>query len=160
MLMPDVLALLVDPDLGAHSFTVKRRQGEWVAGRFVVSQTEEQTFSPVGIIQPAGSETLKFFPEGERREHYLMELVDWLLIAKGVRIEAHDLVPQVREGIEHKHPTFLDDFTIAYPLMNQKEADRIFAAGLPDDYDEFCRNRKITAQYGDYLSIRPNTERE
>ena len=98
--------------------------------------------------------------DSELEKHYLMELVDWLLIAKGVRIEAHDLVPQVREGIEHKHPTFLDDFTIAYPLMNQKEADRIFAAGLPDDYDEFCRNRKITAQYGDYLSIRPNTERE
>lgn len=92
----------------------------------------------------------------ELEKYYMMELVDWLILAKGVHIEAHDLVPQVRQGIELKHPSFLDDFTIAYPLMNQTEADRIFAAGLPDDYDEFCRDRKITAQYGDYLSIKPN----
>ena len=95
--------------------------------------------------------------DSELEKYYLMELADWLILAKGVRIEAHDLVPQVREGIEHKHTAFLDDFTIAYPLMNQKEADRIYEAGLPDDYDEFCRDHHISAQYGDYMSIRPRT---
>lgn len=66
MLLPDVTMLLVDPDLGAQSFTVRRRKSEWAAGRMTV--TSDETFTAVGIIQPTTPEQLQFFPEGERRE--------------------------------------------------------------------------------------------
>ena len=68
MLMPDVTALLVDPDLGAQTVTVIRRTGSWQGGRFVVGENDTQTLNVIGILQPASTEQLEFFPEGERRE--------------------------------------------------------------------------------------------
>lgn len=67
MLMPDVTMLLSDPTVGAQHFDIYRRRGEWEQGRFVIAD-EVQTVPAVGVIQPAGSESLSFFPEGERRE--------------------------------------------------------------------------------------------
>lgn len=64
-LSPDVTHLLLDPDLGAQSFTVLRRTGKWQGGRLEVRN--EKTFRAIGIIQPPSSEELSFFPEGERR---------------------------------------------------------------------------------------------
>ena len=66
MLMPDVTSLLLDPDLGAQSVTVKRTTGLWQGGRFVPQTTT--SFQAVGNLQPATPEQLEFFPEGERRE--------------------------------------------------------------------------------------------
>ena len=66
MLLPDVTMLLVDDDLGAQSFTVRRRTSQWENGRMTVKTDENLTF--IGIIQPTGAEQLQFFPEGERRE--------------------------------------------------------------------------------------------
>lgn len=65
-LLPDVTELLIDPDLGAQTFFVKRRKGKWSGGRLAVS--DEEALSFIGIIQPPSSEQLAFFPEGERRE--------------------------------------------------------------------------------------------
>ena len=65
-LSPDVTELLIDPDLGAQEFTVRRRKGKWQGGRMEVS--EDKTFTAIGIIQPTSSEDLQFFPEGERRK--------------------------------------------------------------------------------------------
>lgn len=65
-LSPDVTELLVDPDLGAQSFTVRRRTGEWQGGRMKV--VSDETLSAIGIIQPPSSEELQYFPEGERRK--------------------------------------------------------------------------------------------
>lgn len=64
-LLPDVTELLVDPDLGAQEFTVRRRKGRWYRGELVADKDE--TFTAIGIIQPPSSEDLQFFPEGERR---------------------------------------------------------------------------------------------
>lgn len=65
-LSPDVTELLVDPDLGAQSFTIRRRTGKWQGGRMEV--VTDETLTAVGIIQPPSSEELQFFPEGERRK--------------------------------------------------------------------------------------------
>ena len=82
---------------------------------------------------------------------FLMDLVDFMCIAKGVRIEAHDLVPEVKAGIEAKHPKFLDTFHIAYPLSNWDAIERLEQAGLDATYNEFCRTREIKAHYGVYF---------
>lgn len=82
---------------------------------------------------------------------FFMDLVDFLCISKGIRIEAHDLVPEVRAGIEKKHPKFLEDFHIAYPLASWTEVERLEQAGLDATYNEFCRNREIKACYGAYF---------
>lgn len=65
-LSPDVTELLVDPDLGAQEFIVRRRTGKWQGGRMIVA--EDTTFTAIGIVQPPSSEELQFFPEGERRK--------------------------------------------------------------------------------------------
>jgi hypothetical protein len=81
----------------------------------------------------------------------LMHVVDFMCIAKGVRLEAHDVVPEIRAGIEKKDPKFLDNFDIAFPLVNMEEVNRVRDAGLDPDYNEIFRGRKIKAHYGAYF---------
>lgn len=83
-------------------------------------------------------------------QRFLMKTIDLMILAKGVRIEAHDLIPEVRAGIEEMHPTFLDDFEICYPLDSMESVRRVREAGLDADYNEFCREKKVTAHYGVY----------
>ena len=88
---------------------------------------------------------------------FLMKTIDYMILAKGVRIEAHDLNPEVVSGIEEMQPNFLDDFTLCYPLSSPEEVRRVKAAGLDGDYNEFCKERHITAHYGVYWQERkPN----
>lgn len=68
MLMPDVTFLLADPTIGAQDFNIMRRVGKWSGGRFVIIDEAAENVSAIGVIQPAGDESLQFFPEGERRE--------------------------------------------------------------------------------------------
>ena len=82
---------------------------------------------------------------------FLMHVVDFMVLAKGVRIEAHDLNPEVTEGIAKKHPKFLDNFDIAFPLASMREVERLKEAGLSWDYNEFCREREVKAHYGTYF---------
>jgi len=87
----------------------------------------------------------------ELERKFMMHVVDFMILAKGVRIEAHDLNPEVTEGIEKKNPKYLDHFDIAYPLATREEVRRIAAAGLDADYNEFCKTREIKAHYGVYF---------
>ena len=81
---------------------------------------------------------------------FLKKVIDFMVLCKGVRIEAHDLTPEVRQGIEEMYPAFLDTFEICYPLGSPKEVERVKAAGLDADYNEFCKERPIKAHYGVY----------
>ena len=83
---------------------------------------------------------------------FLMRAVDCMVLSKGVRIETHDLAPEVKAGIERLQPAFLDSFDICYPLGSWEEVERVRAAGLDPDYNEFIRGRKITADYGIYYN--------
>lgn len=87
----------------------------------------------------------------ELRNHYLMEVIDWLLLSKRVRIEAHDMTPEVLRGLEEKDPKFLQTFEIAYPLSDWASVDRLEAAGLDPNINEFCKTYPIMADYGVYF---------
>lgn len=90
------------------------------------------------------------------RYRFMMHIVDFMILAKGVRIEAHDLTHDIQAGISKKHPKFLDNFDIAYPLGNWRQVERLEQAGLDATYNEFCRERNIKAHYGAYfLTERP-----
>jgi len=86
---------------------------------------------------------------------FLMDVIDFMCIAKGVRLEAHDVVPEVKAGLEEKHPKFLDDFEIAFPLHSWDCVTRLKEAGLDPDINEFCRTRPIKAHYGAYFFDEP-----
>ena len=87
----------------------------------------------------------------EFKQSMLMHIIDFMCISKGVRLEAHDVVPEIREGIEKKDPKFLDDFQISFPLANWEQVKRIEQAGLDANYNEFCRDREIKSHYGVYF---------
>ncbi len=82
---------------------------------------------------------------------FLMDVVDFMILSKGVRIEAHDLHTVIQEGISKKHPRFLDEFDIAYPISSMAEIERLKEYGLDTTYNEFCRTRPIKAHYGVYF---------
>ena len=88
------------------------------------------------------------FADVERK--FLMHAIDFMVLAKGVRIEAHDMVPKVKAGLEKKDPKYLDHFDIAYPLDSMTEYNRIKDAGLDENYNEFCKDREMKACYGAY----------
>ena len=81
----------------------------------------------------------------------MMHVVDFLILAKGVRVESHDMHPKMTEGIAKKHPKFMDTFDIAYPLASRSEVERLKAWGLDSDYNEYCRTHPIKACYGVYF---------
>ena len=87
----------------------------------------------------------------ELKFKFMTHVVDFLVLAKGVRLETHDLGPSVKAGIEKKHPKFLDNFDIAYPLASMEEVERLKQAGLDWTYNEFCKTRPIKAHYGVYF---------
>jgi arylsulfatase A-like enzyme len=76
----------------------------------------------------------------------LMHLIDFGLVNKGVRVEAHDFVPEQQTGVSRKHPAFAAEFEVAYPLSSA-DRRRLEAAGLPADYNEFCRDLDIVSHY-------------
>lgn len=80
----------------------------------------------------------------------LKHMVDFMVIAKGVRIEAHDVTPLVKKGIEEKNPDFLRDFPIAFPVATRKELEQMANKGLDPTYNEFCEDKEIFRHYGAY----------
>jgi len=67
--MIDVSELITDPDFAAP-YTVYRRTGEWVRGRFSVS--EPQTMQYYGAVQPATTRELDQLEIGDN-EHGVMK---------------------------------------------------------------------------------------
>lgn len=85
------------------------------------------------------------------KQTMLMHIIDFMCIAKGVRLEAHDVVPEVKAGLEKKDPKFLEKFDISFPLASWEQVKRIEQAGLDATYNEFCRGRDIKSHYGVYF---------
>lgn len=113
---------------------------------------EGKSFLYDRIEDPTEMTNLVGKPEyAETESKFLKHIIDFLIISKGVRIEAHDLVPSVQEGLVKKDPRFLDNFDICYPLGSMREIERLKALGLPWDYNEFCKEREIKAHYGVYF---------
>ena len=85
------------------------------------------------------------------KRRFLQHAIDMTVLAKGIRIEAHDLTPDVFAGIKKKHPKFLDNFDIAYPFATMGQIENIRAAGLDPTINEFCKERPVMAHYGLYF---------
>ena len=104
------------------------------------------------IEDPLEMTNLSGMPEyAETENKFLKHIIDFQSIAKGVKIEAHDLLHSVQGGLEKKDPKFLDNFDICFPLGSMTEVERLKAADLPWDYNEFCKEREIKAHYGVYF---------
>ena len=70
--MPDLAAILSDPELGGTAFTVSRKTYRTELGEVVLS--EDKGFPGVGNVQPASSEDLALFPQEERGEEMILIL--------------------------------------------------------------------------------------
>jgi arylsulfatase A-like enzyme len=98
-------------------------------------------------MDPYETTSLSEYPEyTEIKMEMLAHVIDFMILAKGVRIEAHDMVTEQREGIIEKYPKFQRDFTIAFPL-SANDRDRLIAEGLPADINEFCRGADVMRTY-------------
>jgi len=62
--MIDISFLVTDPDF-ASSYKVTRTTGEWVKGKFEITDTQTMTY--YGAVYPATNEELEIFPEADRR---------------------------------------------------------------------------------------------
>ncbi len=78
---------------------------------------------------------------------FLKDILDFQLIAKGVRIEAHDFVPAQQEGLKEKYPLFEKDFVAAYPLT-KNNIERLKKKGLDYRYNEFLEKNKYNIKAG------------
>jgi arylsulfatase len=76
----------------------------------------------------------------------LRHLVDYAVINKGPRVEAHDFGPRKQAGMLAKHPEGLRDFPVIFPLSTN-ERERLQAAGLDADCNEFCRKLPVLHSY-------------
>lgn len=83
-------------------------------------------------------------------QRMLQHIIDFMVIAKGVRIEAQDLTPGVQEGLSEKLPGYQSRVPLAFPIQNRKQIENLRAAGLNWSYNEFCRNRRLERSYGAY----------
>lgn len=81
---------------------------------------------------------------------YLKDIIDYMVIAKGVGIEAQDLTPKVQQGLQKKLPTYMDQIPLVFPIASMKEIDALQAVGLDTTYNEFCKNREIYRSYNMY----------
>ncbi len=80
----------------------------------------------------------------------LMELMDYVILAKGARIEAQDFVPQVQRGLGEKMPHFVEELPLVFPLQSEAHRERLRAQGYDADYNEFCKDYPIMRHYGAY----------
>ena len=104
------------------------------------------------IADPGETVNLSGKPEyADIERNFMMDIIDFMVLAKGVRIEAHDMVPSVQSGLSEKHPKYLEHFDIAYPFGSWTEIERLEKAGLDATCNEFCKEKEIKAHYGVYF---------
>lgn len=98
-------------------------------------------------VDPDCTRDLSGSPEHAETELRLMSaIVDSLVVARGVRIEAHDLVPAVQSGLSRIDPHYLREFPVAFPL-SAAERRALKNFGLDIRYNEPFRNRPVYRTY-------------
>lgn len=80
----------------------------------------------------------------------LMDIIDYMIVGKGVRIEAHDMIPPVQRGLDQKDPHWKAHTPICYPLGSREFVQRLKDKNLSTTYNEFCRDKDILRSYGAY----------
>lgn len=79
-------------------------------------------------------------------QKFLKDIMDFQVIAKGVRIAAYDFVPLQQKGLQEKFPLYKKDFVAAYPLR-ENMIKNLKKKKLDYKYNEFIRNYIIKAGY-------------
>lgn len=79
-------------------------------------------------------------------QRMLQHVVDFQLIAKGVRIEAHDLVQSQQRGLAAKDPHYADRMPLVFAL-SQKHIEQLTAAGLDATYNQAFEHRRPAHGY-------------
>jgi arylsulfatase A-like enzyme len=82
----------------------------------------------------------------ELERELLMHLIDFGIVSKGIRVEAHDFVPGQQEGVAKKYPGFAQDFKVAFPLSST-DRQKLEKKDLQTDYNEFCRDIDVVSHY-------------
>ena len=80
----------------------------------------------------------------------LKHVIDFMVISKGVRIEAQDLTPLVQMGLLEKLPNYQNEIPLAFPIQNRQQIYNLESAGLDITYNEFCKEKQIYRSYGVY----------
>lgn len=81
---------------------------------------------------------------------YLKEIIDYMILAKGVQIEAQDLTPKVQQGLALKLPNYKDEIPLVFPIASEQQRDCLTRDGLDADFNEFCKSRPILRWYSRY----------
>ncbi len=80
------------------------------------------------------------------RAEMMAHLLEFQILAKGVRVEAHDFVPAQQAGVAGKHPEYQQEFPVAFPL-DRREVQRLAQAGLDTEFNAFCRGKDVLRRY-------------
>jgi arylsulfatase len=76
----------------------------------------------------------------------LQHIVDFLIMSKGVRVEAHDFVPAQQRGLRRKFADYQRGFPVAFPLSRGAQ-EKLGAAGCDTHYNDFCKEHDIARYY-------------
>ena len=71
----------------------------------------------------------------------MKHIIDFMVIAKGARIEAADLVPEVQAGLEAKDPHYRKTIPMKFPL-NETKMKKLREKGFNADYNNFFFERE------------------
>jgi arylsulfatase A-like enzyme len=86
-------------------------------------------------------------PEHAATENQMLSrVIDFLLLAKGVRVEAHDLVPAQQLGLDELQLGWRDCFEVAFPTSSIEQA-RLQKAGLNANHLDFCIEKAVVRSY-------------
>ncbi|MBB6430309.1 sulfatase family protein [Algisphaera agarilytica] len=76
----------------------------------------------------------------------LQHTVDYMILAKGVGIEAHDLVWDQQRGLADKHPAYADEMPIVF-AMTQDEYQRTVEAGVDATFNQPFEGKPVRHGY-------------
>ena len=98
-------------------------------------------------VDPQCTRNLAGSPEHAETELRLFgAIIDSMVVAKGVRIEAHDFVPAVQSGLRAVVPHFVHQFPVAFPI-SAAERRALKNAGLDTQLNEVFRGRPVLRSY-------------
>ncbi len=81
---------------------------------------------------------------------YMMDIMDYMILAKGVQIEAQDLTPKVQQGLAEKHPRYQAELPLVFPIASKHQIENLKRDGLDPTYNEFCKDKTILRFYRKY----------
>ena len=97
------------------------------------------------------SHNLANLPEYEGLKYdFMTHIMDFMVLSKGVKIEAWDLTPKVQQGLAEKQPNFRNEIPIVAPISNMIAINYLKEYGLDWTYNEFCKDVNVLRHYGVY----------